>query len=209
MKKQVKKRALISVYDKTNLIPFVMALTDGFDYEIVSTGGTAKMILEVGVKVKEVSKVTRFPEMLDGRVKTMHPKIVGGIIADYNNPKHVAQVEARKIKRFHMVVCNLYDFWNDPSIEQIDVGGPSMLRAAAKNCESCLPVTDPDDYNLILEEMRKNGGTIGLDFRLEMAQKVWELTSAYDHKIALWWKKHRKRKVEHLKDKYSKSSALT
>lgn len=182
----MKKRALISVFNKTGLVNFVDSLVHEFDYEIISTGGTANELREAGLSVLEVSDVTGFPEMLDGRVKSMHPKIIGGVIADQANPKHMEQIEANQIERIHMVVCNLYDFQAKPSIEMIDVGGPTMLRSAAKNCESCIVVTHPVNYVPLLAEMRALG-EVSLGTRLMFADEVWKYTSEYDRRISIWW----------------------
>ena len=184
-------RALISVYDKTGLLPFAQALAAA-GIEIISTGGTAKALREAGLKVTDLSSHTGFPEMLDGRVKTLHPKIHGGLLYVRENPQHVAAVKEHGIQPIDLVVVNLYPFEQtvarpnvtlEEAIENIDIGGPSMLRSAAKNHESVTVVTDPTDYPAIAEEIKLHGGT-SLERRRKLAAKVYAKTSAYDGAIA-------------------------
>ncbi len=190
-------RAIISVTDKTGVVEFARGLQE-FGVEILSTGGTAKKLREGGVKVVEVSDYTKFPEMLDGRVKTLHPKIHGGILGLRDNPEHVATMEKYEIKPIDMIVVNLYAFEKtvarqgctlDEAIENIDIGGPTMLRSAAKNYKFVTVVTDPADYDRILAEMKENGGETTLSTRFELATKVFCLTHAYDGAICGYLKK--------------------
>lgn len=167
------KRVLMSVTDKTGVVEFARALHDEFGAEIVSTGGTAKVIEEAGISVRPIDDLTGFPEMMDGRVKTLHPLVHGGLLAKRNNPEHMAQAEEHGIGMIDMVVVNLYAFEKTVEsgadfatcIENIDIGGPSMLRSASKNYESVAVVTDPAAYDSILEEMRANEGATLLETR--------------------------------------------
>ena len=184
------KRALISVTDKTGVAEFAKALHE-MGVEIISTGGTARVIREAGVPVTDVSEVTGFPEMLDGRVKTLHPKIHGGILAIRSNPEHMRQLEEHGIKPIDLVVVNLYAFEKtvasgaslEEAIENIDIGGPTLLRASAKNFRDVTVVVDPADYERVLKEMKENDGETTLATRFELARKVFETTSKYDTAI--------------------------
>ena len=147
-------RALLSVYDKTGIVDFARNLVD-LGWEIISSGGTASHLLESGLNVTEVSDVTGAQEMLDGRVKTLHPKIHGGILADRSNQEHLNELENRGIKPIDLVVVNLYPFTKDPGIELIDIGGPTMVRAAAKNFDSVGVVVDPSKYEYVIDEIRQ------------------------------------------------------
>ncbi|MDA8183199.1 MAG: bifunctional phosphoribosylaminoimidazolecarboxamide formyltransferase/IMP cyclohydrolase PurH, partial [Actinomycetota bacterium] len=149
-------RALVSVYDKTGLVELARGLTE-IGVEIISSGGTSAALEGAGIPHREVSEVTGAAEMLGGRVKTLHPAIHGGILADRSKPDHVADLEAQGIVPIDLVVCNLYPFRSDPSIELIDVGGPTMLRAAAKNHAHAGVVVDPADYPVVLDELRSHG----------------------------------------------------
>ena len=188
------KRVLISVTDKTGVVEFARALHDEFGAEIISTGGTARVIAEAGVPVTPIDEVTKFPEMMDGRVKTLHPMVHGGLLAKRDNAKHMAEAEEHGIKMIDMVVVNLYAFEKTVAsgadfgtcIENIDIGGPSMLRSAAKNFESVAVVTEPSTYDAILEEMRANDGATTRETRAKLALKVFETTNAYDGAIAAW-----------------------
>ncbi|MCI8468704.1 MAG: bifunctional phosphoribosylaminoimidazolecarboxamide formyltransferase/IMP cyclohydrolase [Eggerthellaceae bacterium] len=188
------KRVLMSVTDKAGIVDFARALVDEFGAEIISTGGTARAIAEAGVPVTPIDDVTQFPEMMDGRVKTLHPKVHGGLLAKRDNPDHMAQAAEHGIEMIDMVVVNLYAFEKTVAsgadfgtcIENIDIGGPSMLRSAAKNFESVAVVTDPASYDAILDEMRANGGATTRDTRARLALKVFQTTSAYDGAIAAW-----------------------
>jgi phosphoribosylaminoimidazolecarboxamide formyltransferase/IMP cyclohydrolase len=182
------KRALLSVSDKTGLIDLARALADkGVD--LVSTGGTAKAIRDAGIPVRDISDLTGFPEMMDGRVKTLHPNVHGGLLAVRDNPEHVAAMDAHGIGAIDLVVVNLYPFeatvakgaGRNEVIENIDIGGPSMVRSAAKNHASVAIVTDPADYALVA------GGSTNLDDRRKLAAKAYAATAAYDSMIASWF----------------------
>ncbi|OWY70465.1 hypothetical protein B7486_16945 [cyanobacterium TDX16] len=190
------RRALIAVYDKTGIVEFARALVDEFGIEIISTGGTAKHLKDAGIPVTMVEEVTGFPEMLDGRVKTLHPKIHAGILADRDKPEHMRQLEQHGIKPIDMVVVNLYPFEKtvaDPNctfeqaIEMIDIGGPCMLRAAAKNHKHVLPVYCPTWYTNVLRILRKEPGLKSLDDeRRDAAFSVFGTTEEYDAEIWGW-----------------------
>ena len=188
------KRVLMSVTDKTGIVDFARALVDEFGAEIVSTGGTAKAIADAGIPVIGIEEVTKFPEMMDGRVKTLHPLVHGGLLAKRDNESHMAQAAEHGITMIDMVVVNLYEFEKTVAsgadfaqcIENIDIGGPSMLRSAAKNFESVAVVTDPASYDDILAEMRANGGATTRDTRAKLALRVFQTTNRYDGAIARW-----------------------
>ena len=184
-------RALMSVTDKSGLLEFAQFLA-GHHVEILSTGGTAKMLREGGEAVREVSDYTGFPEMLDGRVKTLHPKIHGGILGRRDLPSHLEQMAQHGIQPIDMVVVNLYQFEQavakpgctlEDAIENIDIGGPAMLRSAAKNYKDVAVVTDPKDYAHIMQEMKLNKGALNVSTRFKLATKVFKLTSGYDGAI--------------------------
>ena len=184
------KRALISVSDKSGIVPFAKSL-NSLGVEIISTGGTARLLSESGVPVVPIDTVTGFPEMMDGRVKTLHPKIHGGLLGLRDNPEHAAKAEEMDIQWIDLVVVNLYPFEQtvaDPdvtledAVENIDIGGPTMLRSAAKNFRFVAVVTDPADYDLILNEIRKNGSTSN-QTRQRLAAKVFRRTADYDSRI--------------------------
>ena len=177
-------RALLSVYDKTGLLDLARGLSD-LGWDLVSSGGTARALTEAGIACTEVAEVTGAPEMLGGRVKTLHPAIAGGILADRSKPDHLADIAARGIVPIDLVVCNLYPFWSDPSVELIDVGGPTMVRAAAKNHASVGVVVDPSDYPVVLEELRADGA-LSDDTRRRLAREAFAATAAYDAAIAAW-----------------------
>lgn len=185
-------RALISVYDKTGLIELATALA-GAGVEIVSTGSTAAKIAEAGVPVTPVDDVTGFPEVLEGRVKTLHPMIHAGILADQRKADHREQIDELGVKAFDLVICNLYPFTQtvagggnfDECVEQIDIGGPSMVRAAAKNHPSVAVVTSPDSYAAVIEAARAEGFT--LEQRRELAARAFAHTATYDLAIAGWF----------------------
>ena len=186
------KRALISVSDKQGILEFAQTLTR-FGVEILSTGGTAKLFREHNVPVIEVSDYTGFPEMLDGRVKTLHPKIHGGILGRRDLPEHVAAMKEANIPAIDMVVVNLYPFREtiakpdctlEDAIENIDIGGPTMVRAAAKNYGSVAIVTDPADYALLTREMESSRGAIGAETRVRLAKKAFSHTAEYDGAIS-------------------------
>ena len=186
-------RALLSVTDKSHVVAFAKALNEEFGVEIISTGGTAKLIREAGVAVRDVSEVTGFPEMLDGRVKTMHPKITGGILAIRSNPAHMTALRGHDIHPIELVVVNLYQFEKVAAsadaplqelIENIDIGGPTMIRSAAKNYQDVAVVVSPADYDAILAEMRKTGGDLSEATRWRLAQKAFRTTADYDRAIS-------------------------
>ncbi len=186
------QRALISVSDKSGLAEFARELVK-MGVEIISTGGTAALLKKEGVPNQEISDFTGFPEMLDGRVKTLHPKVHGGLLYVRDNPDHVAQAEAHGILPIDLVVVNLYPFEKtiaregttlEEAIEQIDIGGPSMLRSAAKNYRSVTVVVDPADYADVLENLRDNDGATTLKLRERLGIKVFVTTSKYDQAIA-------------------------
>jgi len=186
------QRAILSVTDKTGLVEFARALA-AMDVELVSTGGTAKLLREQGIKVRDISDLTGFPEMLDGRVKTLHPKVHGGILHRRDVAGHRAAVEEHGIPPIDMVVVNLYAFEQTAAkpgvnfeeiIENIDIGGPSMVRSAAKNFHDVAIVTSPSDYTAIAEEMKASGGTLSLETKWRLAQKAFATTAAYDSAIA-------------------------
>ena len=188
------RRALISVHDKTGIVDFARALA-GLGVEILSTGGTAKLIRESGVPVIDVSEATGFPEMLDGRVKTLHPKIHGGILARRDVPEHLAALEKHGIKPIDLVVVALYPFeqtvarpgvTRDEAIEQIDVGGPTMIRAAAKNHGSVAVVTASTQYGAVLDELRASGGSLSDATRFRLAQDAFRRTAQYDAAISAY-----------------------
>jgi phosphoribosylaminoimidazolecarboxamide formyltransferase/IMP cyclohydrolase len=185
------RQALISVSDKTGIVEFAQALS-ALGIQIVSTGGTAKLLEKSGVAVAEVSDHTGFPEMLDGRVKTLHPKIHGGILARRDSREHMASIRAAGIEPIDLIVVNLYPFQAtvadpdcrlDEAVENIDIGGPAMIRAAAKNYGSVAVVVDPADYALVLDELRA-AGEVSDDTRFTLAKKVFAHTAAYDGAIA-------------------------
>jgi phosphoribosylaminoimidazolecarboxamide formyltransferase/IMP cyclohydrolase len=185
-------RALISVHDKTGVVELAGALA-ALSVEILSTGGTAKLLREAGLTVREVAEVTGFPEMLDGRVKTLHPRIHGGILARRDRAEHMAALERHGIGPIDLVVVSLYPFeatvtrpgvTREEAIEQIDVGGPAMIRAAAKNHGAVAVVTHPSQYGVLLEELRESGGQLGEATRARLAQEAFRRTADYDATIA-------------------------
>jgi phosphoribosylaminoimidazolecarboxamide formyltransferase/IMP cyclohydrolase len=189
------RRALLSVSDKTGLVDFARGLA-GLGVELVSTGGTRKALADAGLAVREVSELTGFPEMLDGRVKTLHPRVHGGILALRGNPEHVATLEQHGIAPIDLVVCNLYPFQatvaragvtHEEVIENIDIGGPSMVRSAAKNYHDVAVVTDPGQYAGVLDELRTHGGALVLTTRERLAAAAFARTAAYDRAIAAYF----------------------
>lgn len=186
------QRAILSVTDKQGIVEFAKAISK-FGIEILSTGGTARSIREAGVKVMEISDYTGFPEIMDGRVKTLHPMVHGGLLGLRENPEHVSVMNRLGIKPIDMVVVNLYQFEKtvsrpgvslEEAIENIDIGGPSMLRSSAKNFRSVTVIVDPADYQAVLDEMKATGGETTLETRFRLAKKVFSLTSAYDGAIS-------------------------
>lgn len=188
------KRALISVSDKTGIADFSRKLID-MNVEILTTGGTAKLLKAEGIPCKEVAEVTGFPECLDGRVKTLHPRIHGGILAIRSNPEHMKRLDELGIDTIDLIIVNLYPFKAtiqkpkvefEECVENIDIGGPSMLRAAAKNHQDVTVITDPADYDLVLRQMSSTGDT-SYQTRFYLAKKVFEHTAAYDALIAQYF----------------------
>ncbi|MCW5693634.1 MAG: bifunctional phosphoribosylaminoimidazolecarboxamide formyltransferase/IMP cyclohydrolase [Pseudolabrys sp.] len=187
-------RALLSVSDKTGLIEFAKQLAR-FDIELVSTGGTAKALKDAGLRVADVSELTGFPEMMDGRVKTLHPNVHGGLLAIRNNAEHAAAMKAHNIKAIDLLVVNLYPFEDtvakgagyDDCIENIDIGGPAMIRAAAKNRGDVAVVVDTTDYAVVLEELTQHNGMTTFETRSRLAAKAYARTAAYDAAISNWF----------------------
>ena len=186
------RRALLSVTDKTGIVDFGRRLA-GLGVELISTGGTAKLLRDAGVGVRDVSEVTGFPEMLDGRVKTLHPRVSGGILAVRSNTDHMGALDEHGIPLIDMVVVNLYAFEKaasradagfDEKIENIDIGGPTMIRAAAKNFRDVAVVTDPADYEAVGDELTNNEGRVSTATCWRLAQHAFALTAAYDHTIS-------------------------
>ncbi|MGB6067075.1 MAG: IMP cyclohydrolase [Desulfomonilaceae bacterium] len=185
------QRALISVTDKAGIDDLGKALVE-FGVEILSTGGTARALSDAGIKIREVSDFTGFPEMLDGRLKTLHPKIHGGILGIRSLPEHLSAMEAHNILPIDLVAVNLYAFEKAvaqpdctlaQAIENIDIGGPTLLRAAAKNYPFVTVITDPADYGVVIAEMRQSGGSVSEATNFKLAKKVFRLTQAYDAAI--------------------------
>ncbi|HEY7327521.1 MAG TPA: bifunctional phosphoribosylaminoimidazolecarboxamide formyltransferase/IMP cyclohydrolase [Gemmataceae bacterium] len=195
MSLRIIRRALLSVSDKTGLIELARGLLD-FQVELISTGGTRKTLTDAGLPVRDVSEVTGFPEMLDGRVKTLHPSIHGGILAVRDNPGHTKSLQEHSIQPIDLVVCNLYPFeatvacsgaTSEEIIENIDIGGPSMVRSAAKNFRDVAIVTSPDQYAAILAEMRQHNGSLSLQTRERLAASAFARTAGYDRAISTWF----------------------
>jgi phosphoribosylaminoimidazolecarboxamide formyltransferase/IMP cyclohydrolase len=186
------ERAIISVTDKSGIVGLANSLS-GLGVQILSTGGTARALREGGVSVTDISDYTGFPELMDGRIKTLHPKVHGGLLGLRDNPEHVEMMKAHGIKPIDMVVVNLYQFEKtvakegvtlEEAIENIDIGGPSMLRASAKNFRHVTVIVDPADYEIVLQEMKKTGGETTLKTRFRLARKVFQLTHRYDGAIS-------------------------
>ncbi|MDP9173402.1 MAG: bifunctional phosphoribosylaminoimidazolecarboxamide formyltransferase/IMP cyclohydrolase [Planctomycetota bacterium] len=191
------RRALLSVSDKTGLIEFATALSREFNVELISTGGTARFLRDAGLKVRDVSDVTAFPEMMDGRVKTLHPKIHGGLLALRDHPEHQAAMKTHGIEPIDLLCINLYPFAQtvakpgvtfDEAIENIDIGGPAMIRSASKNHRFVLVVTSPNRYEKVLGDLRQHNGSSCGNHRLKQAQRAFAQTSEYDAAIAAYLK---------------------
>src|SRR5215208_4724989 len=184
-------RALLSVSDKTGLIDFAKALS-GYGIELVSTGGTAKAIADAGLKVRDVADLTGFPEMMDGRVKTLHPKVHGGLLAIRHDAAHAKSMADHGIAPIDLLVVNLYPFeatvakgaTYDDCIENIDIGGPAMIRGAAKNHNDVAVVVEPEDYAPLLAELGTHGGATSLTLRKKLAAKAYARTASYDAAIS-------------------------
>ncbi len=196
------KRVLISLSDKSGAVEFAGKLSE-FDVEFLSTGGTAAILRNAGLNVIDVSDYTGYPEMMDGRVKTLHPKIHGGLLGVRSNPDHVKVMDEHGIENIDMVVVNLYPFEQtiskqdstfEDGIENIDIGGPAMLRSAAKNFESVTVIIDREDYGVVVDEMKSNNGVVSRETNLKLAAKVFRTTSHYDGIIAEYMEK----RVSHL-----------
>lgn len=181
------KRALISVSNKEGIVELAREL-EKLGVEIISTGGTAKTLADAGIRVKAIDDFTGFPEMMDGRLKTLHPKVHGGILAIRNNEKHMQSAKDQGIKMIDFVIVNLYPFEAKPGIENIDIGGPTMVRAAAKNHQYVTIAVDPKDYAQIIQEL-KDKGEVCLDTKKHLAQKAFAHTGYYDSLIANWLNK--------------------
>ena len=178
-------KALLSVYDKTGIAELAAELTD-LGVELLSSGGTAKVIADAGLPVTDVAELTGVPAILGHRVVTLHPKVHGGLLADRDDPEHRADMETYGIEGIDLVVVNLYPFSSDPSIELIDIGGPAMVRASAKNHAHVAIVTDPGDYPTVLAELR-DGGAVTAPTRRALARKAFAVTAAYDAQIVAWF----------------------
>jgi len=186
------RRAMLSVTNKSGLVRFAEFLSKKWKVTLVSTGGTMKTLDDAGLPITAVSAVTGFPEILDGRVKTLHPNIHAGILANKDKPDHLAMLAEKGIMAFDLVCVNLYDFAGaverklslEEAVEEIDIGGPCMLRAAAKNFHSVLVVPDPEWYDTIMEEMDAHNGCIGLALRQRLASRAFSQTSRYDALIS-------------------------
>src|SRR6266700_3001976 len=187
-------RALLSVSDKSGLVEFARALA-GHGVELVSTGGTAKALAAAGLKVRDVSDLTGFPEMMDGRLKTLHPMVHGGLLAMRDNREHAAAMEAHGIAPIDLLVVNLYPFeatvdkgaGYEDCIENIDIGGPAMIRAAAKNHDDVAVVVEASDYQAVLDELAANQGATSLTLRRRLAAKAYAGTAAYDAALSNWF----------------------
>ncbi len=186
-------RALISVSDKTGLLDLARALA-GYGVELISTGGTSGMLRAAGLKVRDVAEVTGFPEMMDGRVKTLHPNVHGGLLALRDDDEHLVAMAAHGIEPIDLLIVNLYPFEQTVAagadhatcIENIDIGGPAMIRAAAKNHRFVTVVTDPMDYDCLLAQLKANDGATGMAFRQKMALTAYSRTAAYDTAVSTW-----------------------
>lgn len=176
--------ALVSVADKTGIVKLAKSLQEN-DWEIIASGGTAEHLRAADIEVTMVSETTGFPEILDGRVKTLHPKIFGGILADRNSQAHLYDLIDQQISPVEMVVCNFYPFAQQPSVEMIDIGGPAMVRAAAKNHENVVVLVSPSDYTAVQQEIIDEG-CLSAETRRRLARKAFEMTKSYDAAIADW-----------------------
>ena len=186
------KKVLISLSDKSGAVEFCNELAK-FNVELISTGGTAKTLRDAGLNVMDVSDYTGFPEMMNGRVKTLHPKIHGGLLGLRENKEHVETMNKHNIEPIDMVVVNLYPFKEtiskpnctfEDAIENIDIGGPAMLRSAAKNFQSVTVIVDPKDYEIVINDMKQNNGEVLYKTNLNLAYKVYKTTSEYDKMIS-------------------------
>src|SRR5471032_522154 len=192
-------RALLSVSDKTGIAEFARGLSD-LGIEIVSTGGTAHVLSESGVRVRSISDLTGFPEIMDGRVKTLHPKLYAGLLALRDNPEHLAAAKEHDVEFVDLVCVNLYPFEQTAAqrgvsdaqvIEYIDIGGPTMIRAAAKNLEYAAPVVSPESYDAVLDELRQSDRRLSPATRESLAAEAFAYTARYDTAIARWFQEKR------------------
>jgi phosphoribosylaminoimidazolecarboxamide formyltransferase/IMP cyclohydrolase len=196
------ERAILSVSDKKNIVELAKFLKK-YNVEIISTGGTAKLLKENGIDVIEVSQFTGFPEILDGRVKTLHPKIYGGILSIRDKEEHLRQMKENNILPIQLIVCNLYPFeetlksgkGDEEIIENIDIGGPTMIRAGAKNYKYVCVLINPSFYNEFMDQMEKNNGCVSIEFSLKCAKEVFRLTSRYDFLIYSYFSKKTEREI--------------
>ncbi|HLA10674.1 MAG TPA: bifunctional phosphoribosylaminoimidazolecarboxamide formyltransferase/IMP cyclohydrolase [Pyrinomonadaceae bacterium] len=188
------ERALISVSDKTGIIEFARALRE-FNIEIISTGGTAKHLREAGIEIRDISALTGYPEMMDGRLKTLHPRVHGALLALRDNSEHVRAMQEHEIEPIDMVVVNLYPFEEtikregvtlEEAIEQIDIGGPAMIRSAAKNFRDVAVIVSPTNYSFVVEQLRKHSGALALGTRAALAEQAFRRTSQYDELIPMY-----------------------
>ena len=186
------ERVLISVSDKTGVVDFAKKLST-YNVDFLSTGGTAQALRDSGLTVEDVSAYTGFPEMLDGRVKTLHPKIHGGLLGQRSKPEHVNKMKEHGIESIDMIVVNLYPFEAtiakencslEDAIENIDIGGPTMIRSAAKNYPDVTVIIDPDDYSAVLDEMASSQGMVSVETNFRLAKKVFQSTARYDGAIS-------------------------
>ena len=191
------ERGIISVTDKAGVVDFASSLSK-FGVQILSTGGTARALRDGGISVMDISQYTGFPEMLDGRVKTLHPKVHGGLLGMRDNPEHVSMMKEHGIENIDLLVVNLYQFEKtvakegvtiEEAIENIDIGGPAMLRSSAKNFKDVTVIVDPLDYDPVLKEMEELGGATSLKTRFRLARKVFQLTHKYDGAISQYLQK--------------------
>ena len=191
------ERAIVSVTDKTGVVEFAKSLSR-FDIQILSTGGTAKALRDGGITVMDISEYTGFPEILDGRVKTLLPKVHGGLLGMRDNPEHVKMMKEHGIENIDLLVVNLYQFEKtvakegvtlEEAIENIDIGGPAMLRSSAKNFKDVTVIVDPSDYDEVIKEMEELGGETSLKTRFRLAKKVFQLTNSYDGAISHYLEK--------------------
>ncbi|OGI06775.1 MAG: bifunctional phosphoribosylaminoimidazolecarboxamide formyltransferase/IMP cyclohydrolase [Candidatus Melainabacteria bacterium RIFCSPLOWO2_12_FULL_35_11] len=195
----MKKRALISVYKKDGIVEFAKALTEKYNYEIISTGGTAELLKKNNISAIEVSELTKCPEMLEGRVKTLHPVVHAGLLARRDKPEHMSTIENLNIKPIDMVVINLYPFQEiaaslevslETVIENIDIGGPSMLRSAAKNYSAVTVVCDSRDYDIVLKSLSENNGNVTLLLKEKLMVRAFQATSLYDDAISNFFSRY-------------------
>src|SRR5687768_9399165 len=190
------RRALLSVSDKTGLVDFARELSSKYGVELIATGGTMKSLADAGLPVKDVSELTGFPEILDGRVKTLHPAIYAGLLAKRDKPEHMSTLAAHKLPEIDLVVCNLYPFEQTvakpgvteaEAIENIDIGGPCMVRAAAKNFAAVCILMSPEQYSVLRDELTREDGRVSLTTRARLAHEAFERITRYDAAIARYF----------------------